>query len=98
MEKNRPLLKMPMLSSPSLTASRPTLSRPALALLLSLSTTPVLLAIVGTQALTRLLEEMGQSSEELLRGDRLPPLGFPLPPQPEQTLTPFYIPRSGGNP
>lgn len=48
-------------------------------LLLSLSTAPVLLGIVSLHALGRLTVELGEVSEELLRGDRLPVLHFHSP-------------------
>jgi len=40
--------------------------------LLSLSTAPFLLVLIGSKALTELVKEMGQASEEVFRGDRLP--------------------------
>lgn len=43
-------------------------------LLLSLSTAPLLLFLVGSRALAIALRDMGQTSEELFRGDRLPVL------------------------
>lgn len=46
-------------------------------LLLSLVTAPVLLALVGSKALTAAVRELGVLSEELFRGDRLPVLHFP---------------------
>lgn len=51
--------------------------------LVSLATGPVLLALVGGRTLERLLLELGQSSEELFRGDRLPILSFPEPSTPK---------------
>ena len=47
-------------------------------LLLSLSTAPLLLVLVGSRALATAIYEMGQSSEELFRGDRLPLLKISL--------------------
>ncbi|NJO80254.1 MAG: hypothetical protein HC827_18270 [Cyanobacteria bacterium RM1_2_2] len=41
-------------------------------LLLSFSTVPLLLILVGSRAIAAAMKEMGQSSEELFRGDRLP--------------------------
>ena len=41
-------------------------------LLLSLSTAPLLLILIGSRAVAVLMREMGQTSEELFRGDRLP--------------------------
>ncbi|GEM_PF-3172192 len=41
-------------------------------ILLSLATGPLLLGIIGGKAISRFLAEMGQSSEEMFRGDRLP--------------------------
>ena len=56
-------------------------------LALSLSTAPVLLVLVGAKALSVTLRELGELSEEVFRGDRLPllqrpdmpPLETPLP-------------------
>jgi hypothetical protein len=41
-------------------------------LLLSLGTAPLLLFLLGSRALAATTQELGQSSEELFRGDRLP--------------------------
>lgn len=41
-------------------------------LLLSLGTAPLLLILLGSRALAATAQEIGQSSEELFRGDRLP--------------------------
>lgn len=43
-------------------------------ILLSFSTVPLLLILVGGRALAVAMQEMGQTSEELFRGDRLPVL------------------------
>lgn len=43
-------------------------------ILLSLSTAPLLLVLVGSRALATAFQEMGQTSEEIFRGDRLPVL------------------------
>lgn len=40
--------------------------------LVSLATVPFLLALLGSKALGSMLQEIGQQSEELFRGDRLP--------------------------
>jgi hypothetical protein len=40
--------------------------------LLSLSTVPLLLILVGSRAIAAAMKDMGQTSEELFRGDRLP--------------------------
>lgn len=45
--------------------------------LLSLATGPVLVALVGGKVLVDMVCELGQFSEELFRGDRLPLLKFP---------------------
>ncbi|MFE4108121.1 hypothetical protein [Almyronema epifaneia] len=42
--------------------------------LVSLATAPVLLAIVGSRALSEFSQQLGLASEELFRGDRLPVL------------------------
>lgn len=41
-------------------------------LMLSLGTAPLLLILVGSRALASLMKDMGQTSEELFRGERLP--------------------------
>jgi hypothetical protein len=41
-------------------------------LLLSLSTAPLLLLLVSGKALAKAMNELGQASEEIFRGDRLP--------------------------
>lgn len=51
-------------------------------LLLSISTAPLLLVLVGSRALVTTLQDLGQASEELFRGDRLPVLNIsPQPPE-----------------
>lgn len=47
-------------------------------LLLQLSTGPMLVAIVGGKAVAETLQAIGQASEEVFRGDRLPLLDFPI--------------------
>lgn len=49
-------------------------SKMPIGLLLSLSTAPLLLVLLGSRALGIMLQEMGQTSEEVFRGDRLPVL------------------------
>lgn len=41
-------------------------------ILISLSTVPLLLILVGSRAIASAMKDMGQTSEELFRGDRLP--------------------------
>ena len=41
-------------------------------LMLSLATGPLLLTVLGARAMTQLVQEVGQMSEEVFRGDRLP--------------------------
>jgi hypothetical protein len=41
-------------------------------ILLSLTTAPFLLVLIGSKALSELLKEAGQATEEIFRGDRLP--------------------------
>jgi hypothetical protein len=41
---------------------------------LSLATIPVLVVLIGGSAIAQTLTELGTMSEELFRGDRLPPL------------------------
>lgn len=52
--------------------------------LLSVATVPVLLALVGGKALAGLVQEIGQMSEEVFRGDRLPILNM-MNSKPEQS-------------
>ena len=47
-------------------------------LLLQLSTGPVLLALLGSIAAAETLQAIGEASEELFRGDRLPAIKFPV--------------------
>jgi hypothetical protein len=39
---------------------------------------PMLLGLVGSRAIAHGLQRLGQASEEMFRGDRLPVLQFPL--------------------
>lgn len=43
-------------------------------------TVPMLLGLVGGQAIADGLQSLGQASEEIFRGDRLPVLHFPVEP------------------
>lgn len=43
-------------------------------LLLSLSTVPMLLLLIGAKFLAELMQETGRATEEVFRGDRLPVL------------------------
>jgi hypothetical protein len=45
--------------------------------LLSLATTPVLVGLWGVRTLNDWLQDLGDISEEIWRGDRLPVLNFP---------------------
>lgn len=47
-------------------------------ILISLATVPVLFIIVGSRVFTDLMQDWGQGSEEIFRGDRLPLLRIPL--------------------
>lgn len=47
-------------------------------ILLQLSTGPLLVAILGSRAIAETLHAIGQVSEEVFRGDRLPTLKFPV--------------------
>ncbi|MGQ9869226.1 hypothetical protein [Leptodesmis sp.] len=49
-------------------------------LLISLATVPLVVGLVGTKILTQIAQELGQLSEEVFRGDRLPLLKFPSQP------------------
>jgi hypothetical protein len=46
-------------------------------LLVSLAATPWLLTIVAIQTTSQMLEQIGLSSEEIFRGDRLPVIHMP---------------------
>lgn len=52
-------------------------------ILVGLATGLFLLALLGGKVLSRLMQELGQQSEELFRGDRLPLLDFPSSPKSE---------------
>jgi hypothetical protein len=41
-------------------------------ILLSLGTAPMLLMLIGSKALAEVIQDIGQASEEIFRGDRLP--------------------------
>jgi len=57
------------------TVAQPTISLPfAPNLLVSASALPLLLGLVSGRALADSLTQLGRSSEEFFRGDRLPPL------------------------
>jgi hypothetical protein len=47
-------------------------------ILVSLATTPCLLAIVAIKAASGLLAQLGSTSEEIFRGDRLPVIHPPV--------------------
>jgi hypothetical protein len=46
-------------------------------LLVSMATIPMVAGLVGTQVLAQVAQQLGQMSEEVFRGDRLPLLKFP---------------------
>ena len=46
-------------------------------IMLSLTTGPLLLGVLATKASLEWLQAIGQASEEVFRGDRLPILDFP---------------------
>ena len=46
-------------------------------LYLSLATFPILVGLFAVNGLARGLQELGEASEEIFRGDRLPILNFP---------------------
>lgn len=58
---------------PEVTASGPTLAN----ILVGVATAPVLAGLWGAQALHKSTIALGQASEELFRGDRLPVLNVP---------------------
>lgn len=49
-------------------------------MLLSLATVPAVLGLWGGKALTSLMRDIGEASEEVFRGQRLPVLNFPTAP------------------
>lgn len=49
-------------------------------LVIAVTTIPVLALIMATQSVSRVTLEVGQLSEEIFRGHRLPILTFPLEP------------------
>lgn len=51
-------------------------------ILLSLTTGPLLLGILAGKASLEFLQAIGEASEEVFRGDRLPLLDFPVAPAP----------------
>ncbi|NJO40900.1 MAG: hypothetical protein HC769_07900 [Cyanobacteria bacterium CRU_2_1] len=48
-------------------------------ILLSLGSAPMLLVLIGSKALTEMMRDIGQASEEIFRGDRLPILKISPP-------------------
>jgi hypothetical protein len=44
--------------------------------LVSITTTPLLLSLLGGRVLTEILQDLGKASEEIFRGDRLPILNL----------------------
>ncbi|QYO63509.1 hypothetical protein [Leptolyngbya sp. 7M] len=52
----------------------PTSNKLPIGILLSLSTAPLLLVLIGSRALAKMVQDMGQTSEEVFRGERLPVL------------------------
>lgn len=65
----------PELNDPTSNAPSPAPRSPDL--WLSLATVPVLLGVLGGRAMLQAVQELGQLSEEIFRGDRLPLLTFP---------------------
>lgn len=53
-------------------------------LLLSFATAPLLAGLAGGRAIASLMQNLGQASEELFRGDRLPVLDRPVSPEEEK--------------
>jgi len=47
--------------------------------LLQLSTGPMLIGLLGAKAYAQTMVALGEASEEVFRGDRLPVLQFPVP-------------------
>ncbi|NJL84053.1 MAG: hypothetical protein HC890_16050 [Chloroflexaceae bacterium] len=52
-----------------------------LPLILSLATAPFLLGLLALESLLQAANDLGDSSEEIFRGDRLPVLHIPTPPR-----------------
>ncbi len=71
-------------------ANLPSLPKPIVPvdLLLSLATVPLVVGLVSTQVLTQFTQELGEWSEEMFRGDRLPLLKFPNHPSSVDTGDP----------
>jgi hypothetical protein len=63
-------------SPPHSTSSAPKVVMPV-DLLVSVATVPMVLGLVGTRVLFQVTQQLGQLSEEMFRGDRLPLLKFP---------------------
>ena len=55
-------------------------------LLLSLATSPLVLGILASRGAAELMSGVGESSEEIFRGDRLPILKFPLTDKSQQEV------------
>ena len=53
--------------------------------LLQLSTGPVLMAVLAGKVANDTFQAIGQASEEVFRGDRLPILKFPVKTEPESS-------------
>jgi hypothetical protein len=56
-------------------------------LLLSLATAPFLVGLLAARALAQTLIDVGQASEEVFRGDRLPVLRCPHPDENSPTVS-----------
>ncbi len=66
-------------------------------LLLSLATAPLLVGLRAGQALAQFLQEVGEASEEVFRGDRLPVLNFPTAEAPAGNPAPDPAPDSAAD-
>ena len=71
-----PVPSSPQSSHPQRSPSMATIVAPSI--LVSLATTPCLLAIVAIKAASGLLAQLGSTSEEIFRGDRLPVIHAPV--------------------
>lgn len=60
--------------------------------LLSLAAAPLLVGLRAGQALAKFLQEVGEASEEVFRGDRLPVLNFPTAEAPAGDSAPDSVP------
>jgi hypothetical protein len=63
------------------------MKKEVLPVLVSFATIPLVIGLLASNGLFKLVRQMGQESEELLRAERLPNLEFPDPPVPWTDLS-----------